>query len=404
MAWSWFRRRRLKEVVQFAEALAEGDTTTRILETGAGSRARLVSALTKISSLLESRSSSLLKEESHLSGLLATVSEGVLLTDENGDIVLANQSLRDLFQVASSPTGKSLIEVFRQGELQVACDALLARPGRKSLSIALAYPQEKIIQVNFSTLERKGKIQGVVGVFIDVTQMKKLEAMRKDLIANISHEFKTPLSSIKGYSETLSSAAPKDPKKTAEFASIIARNAERLERLVENLMALSRLEQHEEKPQSEKVSLSRLVQEARDQLAHRLEQKNISLENKLQDDLPAVIGDTEKLQQVFLNILENAVKYSPAGSRVAVQAQPAGHFLRVAIQDNGPGISAHDLPRIFERFYRVEKSRSLEGGGSGLGLAIAKHIVQMHGGKIWAESEPGKGMTLFFTLPIEIHP
>lgn len=396
----WFlKKRRLQKAISLAESLAKENIATLPLEEGRDLPGQLFKALNQIATLLQHRQTLLKKEESQITGVLSTMREGVLLTDAQGRILLANQAVKEMFHVASDPQGKSLIEVFRQEKIQKVCDQLLREEGRNSFELVLGYPEEKNLHINLSSMKSGEQIEGVVGVFIDVTPMKKLEQMRKDFMANVSHELKTPLSSIKGYSETLLETEVKEPKQIKEFLKIIHRNAERVEKLVEDIMNLSRLEQHEEKLSLESVSISLLAKEVCDQLEHLAQLKKITLKNKIASDLPLVQADSSKVQKVMTVILENAIKYTPENGEVNLSAISKEKEVQIAIEDSGAGIDAHDLPRIFERFYRVEKSRTREVGGSGLGLAIAKHLVLAHGGKIWVESQLGQGSTFFFTLP-----
>ncbi len=396
------KKEKLKKVAEFAEALAQGETQPFIWDESDPLSTRLSKALNQIAELLSSRYLELEKEASHLDGILETIQEGVLLTDTDGRILLANKALCELFQVKKDPTGKSLIEVFRHEKIQEVCDQLLVSPGRVSFDLDLGIVKETALRVNFSSMKtpKATKALGVVGVFIDMTQVKKLEKMRKEFVANISHELKTPLSSIKGYSETLIQNCPKEPERVQEFARIIHRNAERLQQLVEDIMALSQLEQKKAPLHREPTDIWAVAREVCQQLSHLAERSKVELEVFSGGALPLIAVDEEKIKKVFTAILENAIKYAGEGKRAVVQAKVLDDKLEICIEDNGPGIPKEALPNVFERFYRVEKSRSRDVGGSGLGLAIAKHIVLAHGGEIWVESVVGKGSSFYFTLPI----
>lgn len=394
------KKETLKKAASFAEALAQGKYRSFILDANDPISIRLTNALNQISELLSSRFLEIEKETSHLSGILETIQEGVLLTDNEGRIVLANKALCQLFNVQNDPAGQSLIEIFHQEKIQSCCDHLLKEGGRISFELELGILEEKYFQVNFSSMENEGRVLGVVGVFIDMTQVRKLEKMRKEFVANISHELKTPLSSIKGYSETLLENCPKDPEKIKEFAQIIHRNAQRLQDLVEDIMSLSSLEQKKAPLELKPISLLTVVEEVCQQLGSLAKLNNVSIEILLKKNLPSVLADGEKIKKVFTAIIENAIKYLGEGKKAQIQATVLNDHVKVCIQDNGPGIPREFLSRIFERFFCVETSRSREVGGSGLGLAIAKHIVQAHEGEIWAESELGQGVSFYFTLPI----
>ncbi len=393
------KKEQLEKIATFAEALAHGENPSFILDQDDLLSTRLTKAFNQISETISSRSLEIEKESSHLTGILSTIAEGVLLTDTEGRIVLANKALRRFFSVKSDPIEKSLIEIFHQEKMQVACDQLLKEPGRISFELDLGILEETSLKVNFSTIENEAGVIGVVGVFIDMTQVKKLEKMRKEFVANISHELKTPLSSIKGYSETLLENVPSDTEKVKEFAGIIHRNAERLQHLVEDIMSLSRLEQKQEQLQRASVYVSEVTQEVIQQLGHLAELHHVAIEEKIDKDLPPLFVDVEKVKKVFAAILENAIQYIGEGKKVQINAVLKEDLIQIEISDNGPGIPQNAIPNLFERFYRVEQSRSRDVGGSGLGLAIAKHIVLAHGGGIWAESPQSRGASFYFTLP-----
>ena len=247
----------------------------------------------------------------------------------------------------------------------------------------------------------------MVVVFHDITRLKQLENVRKDFVANVSHELRTPLAVIKGYVETLLDEEPPTPETAKQFLETIQRHSRRLELLIDDLLNISALESQQAKLDCAPVSLRATAAAVIEELSQRAREKNIAVTLEISPDLPAVSADVQRLHEVFVNLLDNAIKYTPAGSRVQVSAVPNHSFVSVCVADNGPGIAAEHLPRIFERFYRVDKARSRELGGTGLGLAIVKHIVQAHGGKVWVESvsssERGEiehGSRFYFTVPV----
>jgi two-component system phosphate regulon sensor histidine kinase PhoR len=223
--------------------------------------------------------------------------------------------------------------------------------------------------------------------------------MRKDFVANVSHELRTPLSIIKGYVETLLEEPRPDPETADSFLRTIQRHSARLETLIGDLLTISALESPAKQLSLTSVTLRTVAETARDELAPQAAAKRTRLDIEIPRDLPTVPGDASRLHQVFVNLLDNAIKYTPPGSRVTVTATETPTELIVCVADNGPGIPPEHLDRIFERFYRVDKARSRDVGGTGLGLSIVKHIVQAHQGRVWAESEPDKGSRFYFTLP-----
>ena len=238
-------------------------------------------------------------------------------------------------------------------------------------------------------------------VFHDITRLKQLENVRKDFVANVSHELRTPLAVIKGYVETLLDEEPPTAETAKQFLGTIQRHTLRLEVLIDDLLSISALESQQALLDYTTVSIHVTAAAVVEELRSWAREKNITLALEIPADLPVVDADAQRLHQVFLNLIDNAIKYTQAGSRIQISATTDNNFLKVCVADNGPGIAVEHLARIFERFYRVDKARSRELGGTGLGLAIVKHIIQAHGGKVWAESELEKGSRFYFTLPID---
>lgn len=248
-----------------------------------------------------------------------------------------------------------------------------------------------------------GAAAWLVWLLVARSRQRKLEEMRKDFVANVSHELRTPLSIIKGYVETLLDDPPPDRETERQFLRTIHKHSAQLEALINDLLDLSALESQKAKLRFEAVSLRAVAGAVVGELAAAASQKTILVTLEIPSNFPAVRADEQRLQQVFTNLLENAVKYTQTGGRVTVSARETGSEIEVCVADNGSGIAPEHLPHIFERFYRVDKARSREVGGTGLGLSIVKHIVQVHGGRVWVESELGKGSKFFFTLPATAH-
>ena len=325
--------------------------------------------------------------------------EGLLLLDERGRVQLANRAFVHLFELRTEPVGKTILEVLRLHELAEMVERL--GPDRPWTSREMRLPGVIELWLRISAaviLSPEGVRQGTILVFHNLTRLKQLERTREEFIANVSHELRTPLSHIKGYVETLLDGAKNDPEVSTRFLETIARNAERLKLLIEDLLTISELESGRVKLDLHAVELRSVVVKVFDDFKSRAETKTIALTNEV-PELP-VRADADRVEQVLSNLVDNAIKYGRAGGRVTVGARCADDAkVEIFVKDDGVGLPPEALERVFERFYRVDKARSREQGGTGLGLSIVKHIVQGHGGRVWARSEPGKGATFYFTLP-----
>ncbi len=278
------------------------------------------------------------------------------------------------------------------------------RAPTKAFEITLPPSGGKTFEVNVAGIrsvsnEGGQRVKGAIAVFHDITRLKDLERIRQDFVANVSHELRTPLTTIKGYTETLLEGAWKE-EVAFQFLQVIQRHTDRLTKIVEDLLTLSKIESNGIELKREQISVLEWIEDTMDFVKERAEKKRISISR---NDLPpslAVEGDRDFLEQVLMNLLDNAIKYTPEGGRVEISAiEKNSREILFSIRDDGIGIPGEDLSRIFERFYRVDKGRSQEMGGTGLGLSIVKHIVQAHHGRVWAESQLGKGSTFNFTLP-----
>ncbi len=342
-------------------------------------------------------------DDSHVrarqAALFASMSEGVLVLDESGRVQMANRAFTRLFDVAGDPTGRTLLETLRVREvLELAAEASLNHQplGRE---LRLSGLEERWLQVNASPItSADGRWLGSILLFHDVTRLKQFERARQEFVANVSHELRTPLSHIKGYVETLLNGAKDDPTVATRFLQTIERNAGRLQLLIEDLLTISELESGRVLLNLQSVSLRNVAGKVFEDFKARASARAVTLTNELPE--VSVRADAARIEQVISNLVDNAVKYGRAGGQIVVSARALPQsMLEVSVRDDGPGLPPEALERIFERFYRVDKARSREQGGTGLGLSIVKHIVQSHGGRVWAKSEPGRGATFFFTLP-----
>jgi len=337
--------------------------------------------------------------QSQQEAVLNSMVEGLVMLDHSGRIELANRAFLMLFDLQGDVRGKTLLETIRLHELSQL--VIMLQEGESVLGhqLTLSRPAERWLEVNGAAiLNGDGRRQGALLVFHDLTRLKKLERTREEFVANVSHELRTPLSLIKGYAETLLDGAKDNPDVADKFLHTINRNAERLRLLIEDLLTISELESGRIQLELQSIGLRAFVDKVFVDLKSRADSKQIKLVNAVSEQI--VRADNGRLEQVFGNLIDNAIKYGLSGGIITVGARLKGNKqVEIFVQDDGPGIPEDALERLFERFYRVDKARSREQGGTGLGLAIVKHIVQNHGGKVWAVSQLGKGATFFFTLP-----
>ena len=333
--------------------------------------------------------------------LFNSMLEGLLLLDRTQKIYLANRSFKNLFGLKLELRGKTILEALRLHELEDLVKRVQAEGQVFDYELKLPDLSERWLQVNAAVINNSaGEREGTILVFHDLTRLKQLERTREEFVANVSHELRTPLSLIKGYVETLLDGARNDPAVAERFLKIIERNTQRLDLLIQDLLTISALESERIKLNLQPVNLHALAEKILTDLNAKAENKNVALSS----ELPELIanGDMNRLDQVFANLVDNAIKYGRAQGSVVVGGKKLEDGrLEIFVQDDGPGIPPESIDRVFERFYRVDKARSRDQGGTGLGLSIVKHIVQAHGGEVWAKSEPGKGATFYFTLPGE---
>jgi len=314
-------------------------------------------------------------------------------------IYLANRAFKNLFGLKAELRGKTIMEALRFHELEDLVQRVEAEQQVFNYELKLPELSGRWLQVNAAVITNSaGEREGTILVFHDLTRIKQLEHTREEFVANVSHELRTPLSLIKGYVETLLDGARNNPEVAERFLKIIERNTQRLDLLIQDLLTISALESERIKLNMQPVELPALVEKVFADLKPPAENKNVELVNRL-TELTAT-ADANRLEQVLANLVDNAIKYGRAQGHVTVGGKKLDDGkLEIFVQDDGPGIPAEALDRVFERFYRVDKARSRDQGGTGLGLSIVKHIVQAHGGEVWVKSELGKGATFFFTLP-----
>jgi two-component system phosphate regulon sensor histidine kinase PhoR len=330
--------------------------------------------------------------------LLDSMIEGVLVLDETGRVQFANSAFAEMFNTAGVLRGKTLIEAVRLHEVVEIVERTKSEGRVVDHELRLAIEPERWLQINAAALSSVDHRKlGVIVVFHDLTRTKQLERTRQEFVANVSHELRTPLSLIKGYAETLLDGAKDNPEVATKFLQTIDRNARRLDLLIQDLLIISSLESGRVSLAFGRVNLRALTDRMLMDFKSRAEARHVKLVSAMPDLFAH--ADEARLEQVFGNLLENAVKYGRESGTVTIGGRATSDgMLELFVQDDGPGIPAESLERVFERFYRVDKARSRDQGGTGLGLSIVKHIVHGHGGRVWLESAPGKGAKFYFTL------
>jgi len=335
-----------------------------------------------------------------LEAVVREMKMGVIVLNPDKEILYANPFIYTSFPLDEGIEGKKIDDIINDKALLKAIDTVFSFKGKKSQEITIQGKGNQVLEVRLVPFSIESDSKVLIGFFQDVTEEKRVEAIKRDFVANVSHELRTPLASIKGYTETLLGGALDDKGILKKFLTIIDRHANRMTALIEDLLTLSKLESHQMPMSFEPLDIRNIISGVIQGFEKQVKDKGIEIVMDIADgEIPKVTGDKGRLEQVVVNLVDNAIKYTNDGA-VKVVAKKLDNILRVDVEDTGIGIPEKDIPRIFERFYRVDKGRSRELGGTGLGLAIVKHIIQGHNGKIWVESQLGKGTTFSFTLPL----
>ncbi len=385
-----------RELTALAKRMAGGDLDVRTATAAPDEFGELGRALDLLASSLSNTLGQLREERDRLGGILSGMVEGVLLLDQSGRIVLLNPALREMLLLGADAVGKTLLEAIRHADLKELLDGAraAAEPISREIDLGGLKPRRLLVRVAKLPSEE----QQLFAVFVDVTEVRKLESMRRDFVANVSHELRTPVTAIRSAAETLQVGIPDDPVVLEQFIGIIERNAARLHDLVEDLLDLSRIESQKLKLTMEPLELYAVFTQVSSLFKERAGRKQIELVNEAEGGGPRVLADRRALEHVLTNLVDNAVKYCGPGNRVIFKGDDAGSMVRLMVIDDGPGIEERHLPRLFERFYRVDTGRSRELGGTGLGLSIVKHLAEAMGGSVTVESAPGAGTTFSVSL------
>ena len=400
------------EMQSIARQLSEGNFAVRAPVHSPDEIGTLGRSLNVLAARLREKIQDLAQEQAKVTAILDGMVEGVIAVDGHDHILLMNERARAMFNLGSGRLERKpflevirnadLHDVFREGRaagIEVAGEGAAVRR-----ELRLSTPVERILQVHAVPLRLGPAETGVAMVLHDITALRQLEQVRTEFVANVSHELRTPLTAIQGYLETLLGGAIDDPAHARRFLEVVFRHTERLGRLLNDLTDLSNIELGRVSLQRGPVALGEVVDGTLDIIRAKADAGGVRLEARLPAELPAVQADRDRLAQILINLVDNAVKYTPRGGQVAVEAAAGEGLVEVAVVDTGVGIPPADLPRITERFYRVDRARSRELGGTGLGLAIVKHLVAAHGGTLVIESRPGEGTRVRVTLPAATPP
>jgi two-component system phosphate regulon sensor histidine kinase PhoR len=414
--WSRRMARQLRQMIGFARDVSRGQTAPRLSVASRDEIADLAAALNAMAADIKGILQRLEEEGQRSRTIVESMGEGLLVLDAHGHISLVNPAAERLLNLQrNAALGRTPLEVLRNNEMDDLLKAAIRKEGGAAAEITLIHPRRRILAGTAVAMrDSQGAVQGTVLALRDITQLKLLEEMRMGFVLNVSHELRTPLTAIRGYAETLLDGGLDDRENAKKFLEVIHRHSERLGRLLNDLLELSNIELERTPLQLRPVAVLEAARQVATLLASQAEKKQIRLVIAVPDDVPPVLADRDRLVQILVNLVDNAIKYTPEGGGVTMTAQRvsglaepimapqqdvSGPFVEIAVIDTGIGIPQKDLPRLTERFYRVDKARSRELGGTGLGLAIVKHLVAAHGGALSIESRLGEGTQVRIAFP-----
>ena len=391
---------RIERLKEFSRRVAEGDFRPLPSDGSGDALEKLGASLNQTAARLDRTIRTLTEERNLSSAILGSMVEGVAVVSGGERLVFANQSFAEILDLDLPPrSGSALVEIVRQTDLIEAVRKVLAGEPRVESEIVTGTLRQHFFAATVGAV-RAGETYGAVVVLHDITELRRLERVRRDFVANVSHEFRTPLTAIQGFAETLLAGAMDDPQNRERFLEIIVEHSRRLARLTEDLLKLSKMDADRLELEIRRVSVSQLIESCVETAQHRAIEKEISISVQPTSGIPDIAGDRRRLAEVLQNLLDNALQYTLSRGEIFVSAKARDGDVVFTIADTGIGIPKADQSRIFERFYRVDAARSRELGGTGLGLSIAKHIVEVHSGRIWVDSEIGRGSQFHFTVPV----
>jgi two-component system phosphate regulon sensor histidine kinase PhoR len=393
---SGFTIRPLQQLTEMTRELTRGDFESIPLPATRDEIGELNEAFNQMAVQLREQFRALKSEQSKLEAVLAHMTDGVLIIDDQGRVELINPAAQRMFEVGQETAiGRSVVEVIRHHQLVDLLRKCQVTGEQQITTLELS--AEKLFLQAIATSLGQAIPGNTLLLVQDLTRLRRLETVRQDFISNVSHELRTPLASLKALAETLQEGALQDPPAAKRFLGRMETEIDTLTQMVQELLELSRIESGRVPLRRQSLPPRRLVSHSVERMTAQAERAGLHLCLECPEDLPLVSADPERMEQVLVNLLHNAVKFTPPGGEIIVSARPEDSRVIFSVRDTGVGIAAKDLPRIFERFYKADRARS--GGGTGLGLSIARHIVETHGGRIWAESVQGQGSTFYFSLP-----
>jgi two-component system phosphate regulon sensor histidine kinase PhoR len=412
VAWttSMLLSQRVQAIATVAERYARGDWSRPARDYGSDEIGTVARVLDDSAREIGRRATDLASDRARMEAILSGMIEGVLVVNDHGRVQLVNEAARAMLQLQGDPEGRHYVEIVRQPDIAAQLGAALR--GTATVGLELTLPREpEIVIISRSAPVASPGAAGAVLVMHDITDLRRADRIRRDFVANVSHELRTPLTAVRGYVEALLDQGPDqgnegaEPPQVRRFLEIIGRHTLRMERLVRDLLRLARLDAGQEPIEQVRSPVEALFDAVETELAPALEARQQVVAHRIASDATTVVGDPAKLHDALRNLLENATNYAPESSCITMGAERLGQRIRLTVTDEGPGIPETDLPRIFERFYRVDKSRTRgtrDPGGTGLGLAIVKHLIELHGGKATAANRPEGGAVFTIELPSPI--
>lgn len=394
--------RPIKEIKNAATEITQGRLDTEISIISNDEIGQLAKAIDFMAASMKDKINSIKDENTKMEAILSSVMNGIIAVDSEKHILFINPVAQKMMGIhEQNITGKHLLQVIRNNKLDNLIRSILEEQNVTDTELVLTYPEERICKVYTNPIKYtdSNRIIGIIIIIQDVTEIRKLEKLRSEFVANVSHELKTPLTSIKGFVETLKAGAIEDTEAAERFLNIIEDEADRLNRLITDILSLSELENKRLKANVEEIDVFSAIKEVVSMLQNQADKKGITLLYSLEEDIQRLSGDRDRFKQMLINLIDNAVKYTPDEGDIEIIAYNEGQNVVISIKDNGIGIPKEYIHRLFERFYTVDKARSKKLGGTGLGLAIVKHIVMQLDGKIEVQSEVGKGTEFTVTIP-----
>ena len=405
VAWttSLLLSRRVQAIAAVAERYARGDWSRPARDYGNDEIGTVARVLDESAREIGRRATDLASDRARMEAILSGMIEGVLVVNDHGRVQLVNQAARAMLRLQDDPEGRHYVEIVRQPDIAAQLGAALHGSTTEGLELTLPREPERVIMSRSAPVASPGAA-GAVLVMHDITDLRRADRIRRDFVANVSHELRTPLTAVRGYVEALLDQGDEgeEPPQVRRFLEIIGRHTLRMERLVRDLLRLARLDAGQEPIEHVSTPVGSLFDAVETELAPALEARQQTVEHRIASDATTVVGDPAKLHDALRNLLENATNYAPESSRITMGAERLGQRIRLTVADQGPGIPDADLPRVFERFYRVDKSRTRgtrDPGGTGLGLAIVKHLIELHGGKVTAANRTEGGAVFTIELP-----